>query len=47
MVPGEKQNFTYQSGINNPYFDRYEKTNEISRDIFNADLSMSYDLPTG
>lgn len=29
---------------NNPYFDRYEKTNEISRDIFNADLTMSYQL---
>ncbi|MEZ5072504.1 MAG: SusC/RagA family TonB-linked outer membrane protein [Bacteroidales bacterium] len=42
IVPDEKQNFTYQSGINNPYFDRYEKTNEVSRDIFNADLSMSY-----
>jgi len=44
LLPGQKQNFTYQSGINNPYFDRYEKTNEISRDIFNADLSMSYDV---
>ncbi|MEZ4992120.1 MAG: SusC/RagA family TonB-linked outer membrane protein [Saprospiraceae bacterium] len=29
---------------NNPYFDRYEKTNQVSRDIFNADLSMSYDV---
>ena len=29
---------------NNPYFDRYEKTNEVSRDIFNADLSTSYDI---
>ena len=29
---------------NNPYFDRYEKTNEISRDIFNADITMSYQL---
>ncbi len=42
--PGVKQNFTYQSGINNPYFDRYEKINETSRDIFNADLSASYQL---
>ena len=44
LVPGEVQNFTYQRSINNPYFDRYEKTNQISRDIFNADLSMSYDV---
>jgi TonB-linked SusC/RagA family outer membrane protein len=28
--------------INNPYFDRYEKTNEIARDIFNADITSSY-----
>jgi TonB-linked SusC/RagA family outer membrane protein len=32
------------SSENNPYFDRYEKTNEISRDIFNADLTMSYQM---
>ncbi len=32
------------SSENNPYFDRYEKTNEIARDIFNADLTMSYQL---
>ncbi len=44
IIPDEQQNFTYQSGINNPYFDRFEKTNEVSRDIFNADLSMSYDI---
>jgi TonB-linked SusC/RagA family outer membrane protein len=40
----EVQNYTYRSGSNNPYFDRYEKTNEVSRDLFNADLSMSYQL---
>ncbi len=40
----EVQNHTYRRSVNNPYFDRYEKTNEVSRDIFNADLSMSYDL---
>ncbi|MBP6022870.1 SusC/RagA family TonB-linked outer membrane protein [Ferruginibacter sp.] len=28
--------------INNPYFDMYEKTNEISRNIFNADITTSY-----
>lgn len=30
--------------INNPYFDRYEKTNEISRDIFNADFTATYQI---
>jgi len=29
---------------NNPYFDRWERTNEQSRDIFNADFTTSYDL---
>jgi len=44
MIKDQVQNFTYTSSINNPYFDRYEKTNEVSRDIFNADLSTSYDI---
>lgn len=44
LVKDQVQNFTYRASTNNPYFDRYEKTNEISRDIFNADLSASYDL---
>ena len=29
---------------NNPYFDSYEKLNKISRDIFTADVTMSYQL---
>jgi TonB-linked SusC/RagA family outer membrane protein len=46
LVPGQTQNYTYAqaAGMNNPYFDRYEKTNQIARDIFNADLSLSYQL---
>ncbi|HXD78616.1 MAG TPA: SusC/RagA family TonB-linked outer membrane protein [Puia sp.] len=44
LKKGEVQNYTFQAGSNNPYFDRYEKTNEISRDIFNADVSMSYQI---
>ncbi|OIQ90732.1 TonB-dependent receptor SusC precursor [mine drainage metagenome] len=44
LKPGEIQNYTYQSGDNNPYFDRYEKINKVSRDIFNADMSMSYQI---
>ncbi|MBI5372064.1 MAG: SusC/RagA family TonB-linked outer membrane protein [Sphingobacteriales bacterium] len=38
------QNFTYRSGSNNPYFDRYERTNEVTRDLFNADVSMNYQV---
>ncbi|MDP4276015.1 MAG: SusC/RagA family TonB-linked outer membrane protein [Bacteroidota bacterium] len=44
LKKGEVQNYTYRSGSNNPYFDRYERTNEVSRDIFNADVSSSYQI---
>lgn len=54
LIPGELQNNHYGYDFennryrgknqNNPYFDRYEKTNEVSRDIFNADLTMSYEI---
>lgn len=40
----EVQNHTLPNLGNNAYFDRYEKTNEVSRDLFNADLSLSYQL---
>ncbi|MDP4225458.1 MAG: SusC/RagA family TonB-linked outer membrane protein [Bacteroidota bacterium] len=41
---GKTQNFCYKSTINNPYFDAYERTNEIARDVFNADVSTSYEI---
>lgn len=53
ITKGVQQNYIYGlqpngsytgASQNNPYYDRYEKTNEISRDIFNADLSMSYPI---
>ncbi len=44
LVPKQSQNWTYRSGPNNPYFDRYERTNEVSRDIFNADVLSSYQI---
>lgn len=40
----EIQNYTYRSEQNNPYFDAYQKTNEFTRDIFNADLTLNYDF---
>jgi len=44
---GVQPDGTYKgANQNSPYFDRYEKTNEISRDIMNIDLSMSYDFST-
>ncbi len=44
-IYGLQPNGTYTGASqNNPYYDRYEKTNEINRDLFNADLSMSYQV---
>lgn len=53
ITKGLQQNYIYGlqpngsytgASQNNPYYDRYEKTNEINRDIFNADITMTYDL---
>ena len=54
LKPGQLQNnqFGYHfdtdtytgKSQNDPYFDRYERTNEVSRDIFNADLTAGYDI---
>lgn len=46
LIKDQSQNFTLPSttAINNPYFDRYEKTNESTRDIFNADVTANYQI---
>lgn len=54
LIPGVLQNnhFGYDlennsyggKNQNSPYYDRYERTNEVIRDIFNADLTVSYDI---
>jgi len=54
LKPGEIQNnhfgYNLETGQysgklhNNPYFNRWERTNEVSRDIFNADLTAGYDI---
>jgi TonB-linked SusC/RagA family outer membrane protein len=44
-IYGLQPNGTYTgANQNNPYFDRYQKTNEVSRDIFSADVSLSYEI---
>lgn len=46
LVKDQVQNYTYgkSSSMNNPYFDRYAKTNPATHDLFNADVTMSYQL---
>ncbi len=44
MIPNVKQNFTYKSTHNNPYFDRNEKVKIVDRDIFNIAANVNYDF---
>ena len=44
VTPGEVQNYTLRTGHDSVWFDMYEKINEKSRDLFNADFSASYDI---
>ncbi len=44
LIKDQVQNYTYRNGSNNPYFDRYEKVSESTRDIFNADVTVSYQI---
>ena len=44
LVENEVQNSSYTAGNNNPYFDRYERTHSIDRDIFNGSVSADYDF---
>ncbi|MDZ4204639.1 MAG: SusC/RagA family TonB-linked outer membrane protein, partial [Bacteroidales bacterium] len=44
LVPNESQNSSYTSINNNPYFDRFERTHGINRDIFNVNLALGYDI---
>lgn len=42
LIRNEVQNSSFTAGSNNPYFDRYERTHSINRDIFNGSLSLDY-----
>jgi TonB-linked SusC/RagA family outer membrane protein len=44
LVPNESQNNSYTDSSNNPYFDRYQRTHSINKDIMNGTLSVSYDF---
>ena len=44
VTPGELQNYTLRSGHDSVWFDMYEKINEKTRDLFNADFSAGYDI---
>ncbi len=42
LIPNEVQNNSYTATVNNPYFDRYERTFGFNRDIFNGNITLNY-----
>lgn len=44
LVPNELQNNSYTDTNNNPYFDRYERTHSLNKDILNGTITMNYDI---
>jgi TonB-linked SusC/RagA family outer membrane protein len=43
LIPNQVQNNSYTATNNNPYFDRFERTNAMNRDIFNGMFEMKYE----
>lgn len=44
LVPNEVQNNSYTAGNNNPWFDRYERTHSLNKDILNGVVELNYEL---
>lgn len=44
LIPNEVQNSSYTAGMNNPYFDRYQRIHPYKKDIFNGQLTLNYDF---
>lgn len=47
LIKNEVQNSSYTAGMNNPYFDRYERLRSYNKDIFNGQLTLNYDFFKG
>lgn len=44
LIPNEVQNSSYTAGINNPYFDRNERTHSYKKDVFNGQVTVNYEI---
>lgn len=44
LVENEVQNSSYTDTNNNPYFDRYERTHSLNKDILNGTFSLDYEF---
>ncbi|MDD5149868.1 MAG: SusC/RagA family TonB-linked outer membrane protein [Flavobacterium sp.] len=42
IVKDKQQNTSYLNTNNNPYYDRYERTRSLNRDVINGTLALSY-----
>lgn len=44
VVPNEVQNSSYTAGMNNPYFDRYQRLHSYNKDVFNGQFTANYEI---
>lgn len=44
VIPNEVQNSSYTATINNPYFDRYQRTHSYNKDVFNGEFTVNYEV---
>lgn len=44
VVPNEVQNSSYTAGMNNPYFDRFQRTHSYKKDVFNGQFTVNYEV---
>ncbi|TAM94120.1 MAG: SusC/RagA family TonB-linked outer membrane protein [Chitinophagaceae bacterium] len=44
VVPNEVQNSSYTAGMNNPYFDRFQRTHSYKKDVFNGQFTANYEV---
>lgn len=44
VVPNEVQNSSYTAGNNNPYFDRFQRIHSTDKNIFNGQVTATYDV---
>jgi len=44
VVPNEVQNSSYTAGINNPYFDRFQRIHSYNKDVFNGQFTANYEI---
>lgn len=43
VIPNEVQNSSYTAGNNNPYFDRYQRTHSVNKDVFSGSFEAKYE----